>query len=107
MLLSERKQELIGCAHVKTPGISNCKSLRRNFGVDVRGIVRNRQWQLLVAAIGGISGFAYYYFIGCRGASCPISGNPWISTGWGALIGWLAVPQRGKISPNPEKGEKN
>jgi hypothetical protein len=42
--------------------------------------------------IGGAAGFAYYYFIGCTGNSCPITGNPYMSTGYGMaaglLLGW-------------------
>jgi hypothetical protein len=37
--------------------------------------------------IGPLGGYAYYYFIGCVGGSCPITGNPWLSTGYGALLG--------------------
>ncbi|HNW58679.1 MAG TPA: DUF6132 family protein [bacterium] len=45
--------------------------------------------------LGGAAGFAWYYFIGCRTGSCPISGNPWISSSYGALIGlMMAIPSR-------------
>ncbi len=36
--------------------------------------------------IGALGGFAYYYFIGCV-SSCTITSNPYISTGYGSLIG--------------------
>jgi len=39
--------------------------------------------------IGGAGGFAYYYFIGCNGGTCPISSNPYISTTYGAVMGLL------------------
>ena len=39
--------------------------------------------------LGGLGGFAYYYFIGCRGGSCPITGNPYISTSYGMMVGLL------------------
>ena len=39
--------------------------------------------------IGGALGFAYYKFIGCTTGACPITSNPWISTGYGALMGFL------------------
>ena len=41
------------------------------------------------AVIGGVLGFAYYKFIGCATGACPITSNPWISTGYGAVLGLL------------------
>lgn len=40
-------------------------------------------------AIGSLLGFAYYYFIGCNGGTCPITSNPYKSTLWGMAIGGL------------------
>jgi hypothetical protein len=39
---------------------------------------------------GAAAGFAWYYYVGCVSGSCPISSNPYISTGYGALVGLLA-----------------
>lgn len=39
--------------------------------------------------IGGLAGFAYYKFVGCRTGACPITSNPWISTGYGIVLGIL------------------
>ena len=39
--------------------------------------------------LGAVGGYLYYHFIGCRSGSCPINSNPWISTLWGLLIGYL------------------
>ncbi|HOC88110.1 MAG TPA: DUF6132 family protein [bacterium] len=41
--------------------------------------------------LGAAGGFAFYYFIGCRTGSCPITGNPYISSAYGALMGLLLV----------------
>ena len=45
---------------------------------------------LIFSGAGASLGFAYYYFIGCQGGSCPISSNPFISTAYGLLIGVVA-----------------
>jgi hypothetical protein len=44
---------------------------------------------VLFIFLGGMGGFAYFYFIGCQTGSCPITRNPYISTGYGMLIGLL------------------
>lgn len=36
---------------------------------------------------GSVMGFSYYYFIGCTSGSCAISSNPYVSTGYGMMIG--------------------
>ena len=41
---------------------------------------------LLVVAFAGL-GFLYYIFIGCKSGICAITSNPFITTGYGALIG--------------------
>jgi len=38
---------------------------------------------------GGVVGFLYYRFIGCRSGACFITGNPYISTIYGAVLGGL------------------
>ncbi|MBS1591716.1 MAG: hypothetical protein JST07_06350 [Bacteroidetes bacterium] len=40
--------------------------------------------------IGGLAGFAYYYFIGCASGTCAITSKPLNSTAYGALMGALA-----------------
>jgi hypothetical protein len=40
-------------------------------------------------ALGAVAGFAYYKFIGCASGACPITGNPVISTIYGAVMGAL------------------
>ncbi len=46
---------------------------------------------VLPLVIGAGGGFAYYYFIGCSGNSCPISSNPYISTTYGAAMGLVWI----------------
>jgi hypothetical protein len=42
---------------------------------------------LLGGILGAGAGFAYYFFVGCRTGTCPITANPFMSAGYGALIG--------------------
>jgi hypothetical protein len=44
---------------------------------------------IVSAAIGGLFGFLYYRFVGCRTGACVIGANPYVSTLWGATMGFL------------------
>ena len=46
--------------------------------------------------IGATGGYLYYHFIGCVSGTCPITSNPYISTGYGAAIGALMVNWKSK-----------
>ncbi len=52
--------------------------------------------------LGAVAGYLYYYYIGCRSGSCPINSNPYISTVWGALIGYLLGDIFKKRAPGGE-----
>ena len=39
--------------------------------------------------VGAVLGFLYYRFVGCRTGACPLTGNPYISTIYGAVLGML------------------
>jgi len=45
----------------------------------------------LGVAIGSLAGFSYYYFVGCSSGGCAITGNPYMSTIWGGLLGLFLV----------------
>jgi hypothetical protein len=62
-------------------------------------------WKQLMWVVGGaVAGFAWYYFVGCASGACPISSNPYISTGYGAVMGvLLGWKKRDAPEPNPER----
>lgn len=59
--------------------------------------------RMIPVLLGGLGGYAYYYFIGCVSGTCPITGNPWSSTAYGAVIGLFLIPWS---KPRRESGEK-
>lgn len=46
---------------------------------------------ILGAVIGAGLGFLYYKKVGCPSGSCPITSNPYSSTIYGAILGFLLV----------------
>jgi Family of unknown function (DUF6132) len=63
--------------------------------------------RIAAAAAGACAGFAYYYYIGCASGTCPITGNPYISTAYGGLIGYLLFPTRKEKQPTKDPGTAN
>ncbi len=58
---------------------------------------------LIGLVVGAIGGYAYYYFIGCNTGSCPLTSNPYISIGFGAVIGALLFDMFKKKETTDEK----
>ena len=63
--------------------------------------------RVLPILAGALLGFVYYYYVGCNSGSCAISSNPYISTAYGGLIGFLlSVPSKKKKKEN-ENNQRN
>jgi hypothetical protein len=45
--------------------------------------------EIIGLTVGAVGGFIYYKVVGCSTGACPITSNPWISTVWGAALGYL------------------
>lgn len=43
----------------------------------------------LFIVVGAALGFVYHRFVGCKTGACPITANPYVSTLYGALVGYL------------------
>ncbi len=41
------------------------------------------------ALIGGGLGYLFYKKVGCATGTCPITSNPYISTGYGVVLGLI------------------
>jgi hypothetical protein len=50
---------------------------------------------IIFVFIGAIAGFAYYRLVGCSTGACPITSNPYISTLFGAILGYLLASGAG------------
>lgn len=44
---------------------------------------------LIGLVVGALAGYIYYREVGCVSGSCAITSNPWMSTFWGAALGYL------------------
>ena len=44
--------------------------------------------------VGALLGFIYYRTVGCSTGSCPLTSNPWISTLYGAVMGFILVSMK-------------
>ena len=65
--------------------------------------------KVLMAALGAVAGLLYQRNIGCTSGGCPITSDPWISTLYGAVLGWLfggilvdAFAGKAKEQPGPD-----
>lgn len=42
----------------------------------------------LAILLGAGVGYLYYKVVGCSTGACPITSNPYLTTGFGAALGW-------------------
>jgi hypothetical protein len=45
----------------------------------------------LAIVVGGLLGFLYYYYVGCKSGTCAITSNPYMSMLWGGLMGFFLI----------------
>lgn len=69
----------------------------------MNNFLKKNKLGLLGLVVGAIGGYAYYYFIGCTSGSCPLTSNPYISIGFGAVFGYLLFDMFKKEKVSDEK----
>ncbi len=68
-----------------------CKYIQNNMDIKSR-LKKIFTLRLLTGVIlGGVVGYAYYYFIGCNSGGCAITSNPVRITAYGMLFGALLL----------------
>ena len=61
---------------------------------------------MLPILLGALGGFLYYNFIGCNNG-CAITGNPYISTTYGAVIGGVLINWKEMLKSFKNKEKNN
>jgi hypothetical protein len=54
---------------------------------QITNLLYSYKLQLISLVLGGTAGYAFYYFIGCNSGHCMITGNPFVSTIYGMVLG--------------------
>jgi hypothetical protein len=57
----------------------------------MKNFISQYKYGLLGILIGGILGYAYYYFVGCSTDTCAITSKPLNSTLYGMVMGYLIL----------------
>lgn len=65
--------------------------------------IQKHKLALMGILVGGILGFAYYYFIGCNSGSCAITSKPFNASSYGMLMGYLLFSTFENSNKNKEK----
>ena len=62
--------------------------------------------RILPIVVGAVAGYAYYYYVGSN-RGCAITGNPIISTVYGAFAGFLFVDWKSIFKKDLNKNTKD
>lgn len=65
--------------------------MKNLIGEKIKKILIGIKFKMIIPGIliGGLAGFLFYYFVGCKTGSCPITGHSYSSIMAGGLMGYL------------------
>lgn len=70
---------------------NNCKTTERPRSVK-EFFTSAFFWKPFLSIVaGGLLGFLYFYFVGCKAGSCAITSDPFASIAMGGLLGFLVT----------------
>lgn len=55
----------------------------------MKKIIRKGFWSVALTLAGALGGFLYWRYVGCESGTCLIKSTWYLSTLWGAVLGWL------------------
>jgi hypothetical protein len=57
--------------------------------MDIKEIFKSKRIQIIFLLIGAMGGFLYWRFVGCTSGTCAIKSVWYLTTLWGAAMGYL------------------
>lgn len=66
----------------------------------MENFIKKYKLGLIGIVLGGILGYAYYYFIGCNTGTCSITSKPINSSVYGMVMGYLILSTFEKTKEN-------
>lgn len=66
----------------------------------MENFIKKYKLGLIGLVLGGILGYAYYYFIGCNTGTCAITSKPINSSVYGMVMGYLILSTFEKTKEN-------
>lgn len=57
--------------------------------MNIKDIIKKIKWTRFAIGLilGGVGGYAYYYYVGCESGNCAIQSDPLVMTIYGAGMG--------------------
>lgn len=57
--------------------------------MKIKAIIKKHRIAIGGTIAGAAAGYTWYHYVGCTTGTCPITSSPYISTMYGALMGYL------------------